>query len=699
MCTAKSFFVLCPEEVVDAILKWRDSVAVAPARPGPKRRRTNVVTSGEHKLSRTSSFSALRSRDLGVDEEGTGLKSFKAELTRLAFDYITAAFLSFVFEDQAEDVVSKKTLEKIIDICFSVMKRVPTKVAGESAQQCYLSNFTRTSDLYGYLASVLHTESSMAIVCARYIRELQAVQSVAGSSGSGGGSSSGSSGSGGGGEGTASGSGSVNSDTCSSSTFANATPSTGSKEGDGTCNGGSSNSTAASSGNGSRGASEISGTESSGGNSGNSGNSGSAAASSSGSGAGSSSGDPYIVLSLLNGIRFVRLRLAYKCTCEFLRQYFEFFKCREKDFQRDVFSTYLDIFSKLVHRLVSDATGGQEAPDELKALAQTIWVWTKKNLRPSQNNSLLTLLLCLCDKDFFYANWWAGFAEPLYREKKTRALGLDAIPILAEHYATLRAGERNIAVEHIRVVAVRLFPASKKTILQNPEDPLDRQVDFVCCMTNALPEFVIDNILLPNLLRVPEPGTPLEHFVPDRLVVGLRSLYVIHRATVEPLLAAVAESSELALPPRSFYGSNEYSFGIVRANKASLLTSRYPALVQAFAKVVEFIISCGTPAKAYDYYVLFHEAEKAMLALVPFLFEGSHPEQLLKFIVSRLDSGCAEKVEKDNAFMSMYFLFVFRPAIREQIITLFTKYFLDLPHTLDSAPLATTALSIVKLFF
>lgn len=697
--TIKGFFALCSEEAVDNILAWRESNTTAQARPGPKHRRQNspaTVLGGSTRISRTlSAMPLISSRSDLADGESaasTNWSLFKSELTKMAFDYITAAFLSFMFEDQADDVVSKRTLERVIDLGFTVMKRLPVKVVGEGIQQCYLSNFSRTSDLYGYLIGVLHTESSMAIVYPRYIRELQAAQSA--SFGGNAGSSSGSSGSG---------TGSNASGESGSSTGSGAGVSASNSNNNNSNNngGGSSGNAGAVSGNTPGNAAngvDINSSNNGGGgsniNSNSNNNSSGSAAASSGSGTG---GDPCVVLSLLNGIRFIRPKIAYGCTCEFLRQYFEFFRGREKDFQRDVFSKYLDIFSKIVQKLVTEvvASGGveEEAPGELKALAQTIWVWVKKTLRPSQSNSLLTLLLCLCDKDFFCANWWSNFAEPLYKDKRTRALGLDAIPILAERYTTLKAGERDVAADLIRIVAVRLFPVNKKAIAQSPDDSLDRQVDFVCCVANAMPEFVVDNILLPNLLRVPEPGSPLEHFVPDRLVVGLRALYVIHRASLEPLLAAVTESSELTLPPRSFYGSNEYSFGIVRANKASLLTTRYSALSKAFANIVEFVVSCSAPTKAYDYFSLFHEVEKAMLALVPFLFDRSNAEPLLRFIMARLDS--TEKMERDNAFISMYFLFVFRPALRESIISFFTKYILELPHSQDSIPLATSILTNV----
>lgn len=109
----------------------------------------------------------------------------------------------------------------------------------------------------------------------------------------------------------------------------------------------------------------------------------------------------------------------------------------------------------------------------------------------------MTLSLCLCDKEYFAANYWPITELILRSLHKLKLVGLDLVQILLEVYLADASLHSNLT-EHLQLLNLNLFPP-KKLILSQPEafEPI---VEIIVTVAKVNLDFAFKTIIF-ELLR------------------------------------------------------------------------------------------------------------------------------------------------------------------------------------------------------
>jgi len=201
------------------------------------------------------------------------------------------------------------------------------------------------------------------------------------------------------------------------------------------------------------------------------------------------SGASQPLMSLLSSMRFLRIRVTSKrsthATTELLTQYFhQLSRINLRDWEKPVRISLMDTLAMLLWKLAPSVLALSKTG--ITELVVQIWEWARHINKSKLCGPLMIGLLCTGGRGFFQRNWWSNFAEPLLRsrDRKMRALGMDAVPILIDIYLSNYAESGDVVFVYLQSITSYVFPVGKRLIVA-PKDSLDRFVDLICCIAKS----------------------------------------------------------------------------------------------------------------------------------------------------------------------------------------------------------------------
>src|SRR4051812_46751429 len=99
--------------------------------------------------------------------------------------------------------------------------------------------------------------------------------------------------------------------------------------------------------------------------------------------------------------------------------------------------------------------------------------------------------LCLCEKEFFCANYWPLMENLLRQLSKLKSFSIEWIHVLLE--VALYKESNETIQEKLQIVFGQLFPPKRITLTQN--DCLDGLVDLICMVAKVKLDYVMQNIV------------------------------------------------------------------------------------------------------------------------------------------------------------------------------------------------------------